>query len=656
MIRRSALRGIVVSVLAVTATPALATPPPQASLSPALSQALQAPAPGPIRVIVTLRDQAPLDGAPATRPERLRTVEQRLQDHASKSQKPIVAVLRRMPGVQKAEPLWIFNGLALTATEPVIRAIAARADVATLDLDLSFRGPATTSATATVPVEAGVQQIGAPALWNLGFRGAGVTVAVLDTGADATHPDLAAGFRGGPGAWFDANGEHPTTPTDVSGHGTAMLGVMVGGSAGGSAIGVAPLAKWIAAKIFNDRGVATTSGVHQAFQWVLDPDHNPATADAPNVVNASWTTQAPGCDLTFEPDLRALRAAGILPVFAAGNSGPLSASSASPANNPEAFAVGAVDATDALAPFSARGPSACGEASTTFPEVVAPGVNVRSADLFAGYRTDSGTSLAAAHVSGLLALLDGAFPNTTADRQASALQRGAGDLGPVGADDGFGAGRADALGAYNWLRTAPDFALSAAPTTLRTAAGGTATSTLGLSSRNGFASDVTLAVSGLAAGQGTATVTPSTLHGGAGTATLSIATAASLAPGSYPVTVTATGGGLVRTVALTLQISGPPDFTVAVIPAAATVPLGGSATLTVDVGALNGFAAPVTLSAAGLPAGGRATFTPNPFSAPGTGTVRLSTSGWTRRATYTITIAGTSGTLRHTATVAFTVR
>mgnify|MGYP000538239624 CR=1 FL=1 len=74
---------------------------------------------------------------------------------------------------------------------------------------------------------------------------------------------------------------------------------------------MAPDAKWIAAKIFNDSGAATTTGIHLAFQWLLDPDGNPATADAPNVVNASWTMSAAGCNTDFQPDLQSLRAAGI---------------------------------------------------------------------------------------------------------------------------------------------------------------------------------------------------------------------------------------------------------------------------------------------------------------------------------------------------------
>ena len=132
----------------------------------------------------------------------------------------------------------------------------------------------------------------------------------------------------------------------MNGHGTSAMGLIVGGAASGSAIGMAPGATWIAAKIFNDSGTGTMSAIHLAYQWMLDPDGNPATADAPNVVNNSWTLATPGCSTEFEPDLAALVAAGITPVFAAGNFGPGTSTDASPANNPDAFAVGATDDTD----------------------------------------------------------------------------------------------------------------------------------------------------------------------------------------------------------------------------------------------------------------------------------------------------------------------
>lgn len=292
------------------------------------------------------------------------------------------------------------------------------------------------------PIAPNLTHIGAPAVWARGFTGQGVVVAVLDTGVDLNHPELAARWRGGANSWFDPYGEHPEQPVDLSGHGTQVLGVMLAGDASGMHLGVAPDAQWIAARIFNDRGRATTAAIHAAFRWVLDPDGDPATPDAPQVLNASWSSAAVVCDAEFEPDLRALRAAGILPVFAAGAGSP-----ASPATLPEALAVGALADDDTLTGDSPRGPSPCAAAALIFPQLVAPGANLFTTDRNGLYTTTEGTSLAAAHVSGALALLLSARPGLSADEQAALLTDSAVDLGAPGPDNEFGYGRLDVAGA-----------------------------------------------------------------------------------------------------------------------------------------------------------------------------------------------------------------
>jgi len=313
------------------------------------------------------------------------------------------------------------------------------------------------AASTAVPVEHNLIAIRAPEAWARGVTGKGVVVALLDSGVDLTHPELAARWRGGSNSWFDPYGEHPDEPFDPSGHGTEVLGVILGGDAGGSHIGVAPDAQWIAAKIFNDHDRATTSSIHQALQCVLDPDGNPATPDAPDVVNNSWSFASVGCDLEFSEDLRALRAAGILPVFAAGVDDP-----SSPANTPEAFAVGALDGAETLSADSPPGPSAC-SAVPVFPHVVAPGTNILTTDRFGLYNSFEGTSLAAAHVSGALALLLSANPKLTADEQASLLTASAVDLGDSGPDNTFGYGRLDVAAALDGL-LGPDPARTAVAT------------------------------------------------------------------------------------------------------------------------------------------------------------------------------------------------
>ena len=304
---------------------------------------------------------------------------------------------------------------------------------------------------------------GAPELWTMGYVGQGVVVASIDTGVDVNHPDLAPVWRGGSNSWFDVHGEHPLTPFDADGHGTRSMSLIVGGDANqsGQAIGMAPGAKWIAAKVWDDAGYATLSDFTLAFQWMLDPDGDPATDDAPRLINNSWGFELePGvCDSVFQSDIEVLKAAGIAVVFAAGNRGALGpASSISPANYPGAFAVGSVENDLSISDFSSRGPSAC--VGDLFPDLVAPGNQLLTADLSDGglpttYFPAAGTSFSAPHVSGAMALLLSAFPETSVPYLESALINTAHDLGAPGRDDEYGYGLVDVVAAYNRLQACP---------------------------------------------------------------------------------------------------------------------------------------------------------------------------------------------------------
>lgn len=398
-----------------------------------------------ITMIVTLRQQAAVD-APGSTARAVLNARQTLAAATQSRLRGWLAQRAQQGAVSQVTPFWIFNGFSITATPAVIAELAMQPEVLTITPDTVEIALAQGG-----PVEANLNAVNAPALWSLGWQGQGVVVASVDTGVDLAHPELAARWRGGANSWFDPYGQR-ATPTDLNGHGTLTLGVMVGGSAGGSAIGLAPQARWIAARIFNDRGETTATAIHQAFQWLLDPDGNPATDDAPHIVNNSWTLITPGCNLSFELDLQALRAAGILPIFAAGNAGPDAATSRSPANNPSAFAVGAVADNDILYASSSRGPSACDGASTVYPHLTAPGVSIRTTARGGGYDDNTtGTSLAAPHVAGGLALLLSAFPHLSVTQQEAALLNSAHDLGVSGADNDFGAGRLNLLAAYQWL-------------------------------------------------------------------------------------------------------------------------------------------------------------------------------------------------------------
>ncbi len=427
-----------------------------ALITPRLDAALRSAPPGDeIPVIVSISGKMdPTTFRDHDRGRRRRRMLRALRSHAHVTQGAVSAFLHR-GGARRLAPLWIVNGMAVLARADVIQELAQRPDVERVDLDATVSVPEVTAGT-PAPVEWNLDAIGAPTLWALGFTGQERVVASMDSGVDFRHPDLGPKWRGGTNSWFDPNGEH-VLPADRDGHGTWTMGVMVGGTSGGTAIGVAPDARWIAAKIFNDAGQASLSAIHLGFQWLLDPDEDPATDDAPDVVNNSWDLSGSlgTCVTEFEPDVAALETAGIAVVFAGGNRGPGPATSLSPGNYADSLAVGAVDASSTVANFSSRGPSACG--GGLYPRVVAPGVNVKTADLTFGglfpqsYVHVSGTSLAAPHVAGGMALLPSAFPDASVAELEAAIEDTAHDLDPAGPDYATGYGLLDLPAAYAHL-------------------------------------------------------------------------------------------------------------------------------------------------------------------------------------------------------------
>jgi len=410
-----------------------------------------------VPVIVTFSDRVHTPGfVEKNKSLRRAKLIRALKRKAEQAQGP-VKTLAEARGARHLRQLWIVNGLALTARPGLIQAMAKRPGVDRIQLDRKLEAPVSTM-DAPGPVEWNIEKIGAPELWNMGYTGAGVVVAAMDTGVDANHPDLADRWRGGTNSWFDPYGEHEN-PYDKLGHGTQVTGIMVGGSSGGTAIGVAPDAVWIAVKIFNDSGQAAYSAIHEGFQWLLDPDGNPLNDDAPDVVNNSWGfDQNPDqCIAEFREDIQVLRTADIAVVFSAGNTGPSDYSSVSPANDSESFAAGAVDAGGNIDLASGRGPSACD--GSIYPELSAPGVSVRTADLTFGgavpdsYAYVSGTSFASPHVAGAMALLLSAAPWATVYELESGLKASASDLGTPGPDNVYGYGFLNAAEAYHFLET-----------------------------------------------------------------------------------------------------------------------------------------------------------------------------------------------------------
>ena len=381
---------------------------------------------------------------------RGRAVVKELRDVADRTQKPVVDAIaeeRAKGEAGEVRALWIINGLATNATPKAIRKLAARKDVREVRLDAQIAPPrlTPTMAPGALPefVTWNIAQIRAYEVWELdpAYDGTGIVIGSFDTGVDGTHPDLAPRYRGNHAiSWFDPYHEH-SSPVDSNGHGTHTTGTALGGDASGAQIGVAPGARWIAAKAWNDAGNATVSAFHQIFEWFLAPGGDPA--NAPHVINNSWGMSPPGCYPDFLPDLQAWRAAGIFSAFASGNDGPGAETILSPGNYAEAFAVGATDPDDLAADFSGQGPSQCdGEVK---PDIAAPGVAILSALPGDFWWELDGTSMATPHISGAAAVLLSIDPTLDIDQLESALSLGAEDVDAPGVDNLSGVGRLDLL-------------------------------------------------------------------------------------------------------------------------------------------------------------------------------------------------------------------
>lgn len=422
-----------------------------ASIGSSLADAMRsARASDQIGVIVELSERANVAAAaasvaPRNRNARSAAVIGALQATSSRSQAGLRTYLRAQASTGSAsdlQPFWLFNGISVKARPAVIRAIASRPEVASVVLDEIVTLPPTTPGSDEPTVAAaewGIDRVGAPLVWQLlGTRGEGSMVGILDSGVDADHPDL----LNGPDAWFDAV-FGIAVPYDVDDHGSHVTGTSVGGDASGSAIGVAPGARYMSCKAFHG-GTASATDILQCMEFFTDPDGVPGTADYPDVVNNSWQSGT-SCNTTFTNAIAAWWQLGIFPAIAAGNSGPGVGSGTSPGQNPGSFGIGATDINENIASFSGRGPSSCD--GSIFPEVSAPGVNIRSAVNGGGYANFNGTSMATPHVAGCIALirsaadLDNLFGIPQAIWDWFLITRFAKDLGSLGPDNSFGAGR-----------------------------------------------------------------------------------------------------------------------------------------------------------------------------------------------------------------------
>ena len=441
---------------------------------------------GAARFLVFLREQGKTEGLDS---RDGRAIVSALRAVAGSSQTDVQRTLDQLRADYRA--YWVVNAFAVTGDRAVVETLAQLPAVAKIESDRAFEGPLVTHARAATGKAAAagwnIEKIGAPALWSMGITGQGVVYANADSGVTWQHPALRPHYRGWNGStgvhdynWWDAvhadldgdgtnpcgfNTKAPCDDDTGNSHGSHTIGTAIGDDGAGNQIGVAPGAKWISCRNM-DSGIGRPSTYIECLQFFLAPTDlqgsNPDPARRPDVVGNSYA--CPTNEQCTQDSLRVavdnMRAAGIFMSVSAGNEGPNCSSVVwPPSHYDSSVSVGATDIDDAIAGFSSRGPVTIDGSGRPKPDLVAPGVGVRSSTR-TGYGALSGTSMASPHVGGAVALLWSALPNLRRDVDATerlleqtAVQRTStqgcgGNTAAAVPNNVFGYGRIDVLAAY----------------------------------------------------------------------------------------------------------------------------------------------------------------------------------------------------------------
>jgi subtilisin len=312
--------------------------------------------------------------------------------------------------------------LILNATRQEIERLRNDANIAAVEEDglceARGDGPTGEETPHAETIPAGVSQIGAPQAWDAS-RGKAIKVAILDTGIDALHPDLASNVKG---AVSFVPGE---TPTDGNGHGTHAAGIIAAAENGVGIIGVAPAAWLYNVKVLDRNGSGQFSWIIAGIDWCISNK-----MDIISIQFGAFSVPA-----AVESLCNAAWAKGLLVIATAGVGGPGMGTVVAPAKFKNVIAISSVDSTDVITPFSGRGPEV---------ELCAPGINVLSTKPGGGYQSWSGTAGACAHVSGAAAVACGSHRFATNVEIWNLLAGTARPLGDPGWDPLYGYGRVQA--------------------------------------------------------------------------------------------------------------------------------------------------------------------------------------------------------------------
>ncbi|TYT63575.1 S8 family serine peptidase [Natrialba swarupiae] len=351
-------------------------------------------------------------------------VEYRLEEHAAKTQAPLLDYATETAWISVEEEFWVTNAVLLEVeTDRVDLEAFERFDaIEAIHENFELSVPPEPDERDDVADEDddpsatwGVEAVNAPTVWEEhDARGDGVRVAVLDTGVDADHPDIELHTDDPtdptyPGGWaeFNESGDRVvgSTPYDSGAHGTHVSATVAGGNQSGTAIGVAPEAELLHGLVLDEEG-GTFAQIIAGMEWALEEE-----AD---VISMSFGATGRHHQLT-DP-VRNAEESGVAVVAAIGNEG--EDTSGSPANVYNSISVGAVGPDGTVASFSGgerleRTEWETGPETYVAPDVVAPGVAIDSAVPGGGYEPFPGTSMATPHVAGTIALLLEIEPDTT---------------------------------------------------------------------------------------------------------------------------------------------------------------------------------------------------------------------------------------------------